>query len=64
MTHKAPKCRRCLKPCLELTENRVTSDFCSAYVFEADCILNYQKYRTITTLELRLFGKESSNLIY
>ncbi|KAL7035303.1 hypothetical protein ACKWTF_008312 [Chironomus riparius] len=55
VTHKAPKCKQCLKPCIELPENRVTSEFCSAFVFEADSILNYREYLSINTLELRLF---------
>ncbi|KAG5681640.1 hypothetical protein PVAND_011055 [Polypedilum vanderplanki] len=53
--HKAPKCQICYKDCTELILNRVSSNFCSARVFETNILKNRKNYPTVSSLEIRLF---------
>jgi hypothetical protein len=64
VVHKAPKCNKCLKECVESQKSRVTSNYCSVQVFEAHSLKNRKDYSTASTLEIRLFGKKLLNYFH
>lgn len=56
-SHKAQRCFTCTSNCFELLESRVSSDYCSARVYEAEQIKDRKKFQVAKSFEIRLFGE-------
>jgi hypothetical protein len=57
--HKAPRCTKCMKNCIEILNRRVNGDYSVAYAFEADLFLRHKGIFNQNAIEMRIYGKNS-----